>query len=344
MSKEFNTEDIIKITSSMAAEAVELLPEGMKEMAATAFQAVILSHGGEWKRSQDKLRKLRGEAYSSEPFSEYLSAVNEFHLYESLPGDDPMQRKHVVSARPHLRKYLSSDLSHRDEVEILHAELMKARADYILFQRKGIFMCIVDLPENADVKEENMLSLAKIKGLKTISSTETSVMLRHGNGAVLSASLEEPGLMVVACTALTDDLMESASYFIRLASSVMSQFKAESVYINSVMLSADDVVEAVSDLKENAFPVWFFARCYDSQEEDGIMLTAEGAESFGCKAVSIRGLSPEEKEEAGNALSLILVYNVYSPSSRRSRSFSINGRTYRLVSSDSASLVFALER
>ncbi len=342
MSKESKKTEILNISSKMASEAVELLPEGMKEMALTAFQAVILSYSGEWKKSQDKLRKLRSELYSAEPFSEILSAINEFHLYESLPGDDPMQKKHVTSARLHLRKYLSSDLSHRSEAEIVYAELLKARADYILFCRKGVFMCIVELPESVSVKEEDMVEIARIRGLRTVRTAETSVLLRHENGAVFSASLEEPHLMVIACASLSDDIMESAAYFIRLTSSVMSRFEAKSVYINSVMLDRDDVEEAIADLKENAFPVWFFARCYENKEEDGLMLTAEGAESFGCKSVSIRGLSAEDKAEASNALSLILVYHVYSPSSRKSKSFLINERTYKLLSSDKYSLVFTL--
>ena len=71
---------------------------------------------------------------------------------------------------------------------------------------------------------------------------------------------------------------------------------------------------------------------------------AEGAESFGAKAVRIVGVSEEDREEASNALSLILVYHVYSASARRSRSFTINERTYSLVSSDKDSVSFVLDK
>ena len=301
--KTFAPEDTLRIASAMAAETVDLLPDGMKEAVSTAFQAVMLSHGGMYEKSQEKIRRLRNISYSREPYCDILSAKNEYEMAERLTASDPDQARHFSRARAALSSYLSSDISKRSEEEVLEARLMKARADYILGHRKGVFMGIVELPEGAEAGSDSLSSI-KVRGLHAA--------VHHENR------------------------------FIRLTAAVMETFAASSFYINGVMLSHDDVNEAITDMAEDAFPVWFFARGSEGMEDDRIVLSAEGAESFGAKAIRIVGVAPEDREEASSALSLILVYHVYSASARRSRTFTINGRTYTLASSDRVSVSYTM--
>ena len=128
------------LASSMAAEAVDLLPDGMKEAVSLALQAVVLNHSGNYKASEERIRKLRSVSYSREAYSYFLSARNEYALYESCDGENKEGLKHLAKARAALSQYLSSDIKARPEKEVIEAKLMKARADYILGHRKGIFM------------------------------------------------------------------------------------------------------------------------------------------------------------------------------------------------------------
>ena len=339
--KTFAPEDTLRIASAMAAETVDLLPDGMKEAVSTAFQAVMLSHGGMYEKSQEKIRRLRNISYSREPYCDILSAKNEYEMAERLTASDPDQARHFSRARAALSSYLSSDISKRSEEEVLEARLMKARADYILGHRKGVFMGIVELPEGAEAGSDSLSSI-KVRGLHAAVHHENGVIFTRGEGSIFAASLEEPEMMVVAAVSLGDDIMETAERFIRLTAAVMETFAASSFYINGVMLSHDDVNEAITDMAEDAFPVWFFARGSEGMEDDRIVLSAEGAESFGAKAIRIVGVAPEDREEASSALSLILVYHVYSASARRSRTFTINGRTYTLASSDRVSVSYTM--
>ena len=82
----------------MSEEAVDLLPDGMKRAALLAFQAVMLSHGREYRKSQEKLRLLRSESYSREPYLDILSAENEMKAAETLAGDTPEKIRHLSRA------------------------------------------------------------------------------------------------------------------------------------------------------------------------------------------------------------------------------------------------------
>ncbi len=331
------------LASSMAAEAVDLLPDGMKEAVSLALQAVVLNHSGNYKASEERIRKLRSVSYSREAYSYFLSARNEYALYESCDGENKEGLKHLAKARAALSQYLSSDIKARPEKEVIEAKLMKARADYILGHRKGIFMGIVEIPSKESVSGE-ALKLLKPRGLHVAAVAENSIAFSESDGSLFAVSLEASGMLVVAAINGSGEIMETADSFIKLTSAVMKAFSSASFYINGVMLSAKDVEEALGDISESAFPVWFFARGYEADEDGKHVMVAEGAESFGVKAIKIMDVKDEDKEEASNALSLILVYHVYSTSARRSKSFGINGRTYSLVSSDKDSVSFILEK
>ena len=327
----------------MSEEAVDLLPDGMKRAALLAFQAVMLSHGREYRKSQEKLRLLRSESYSREPYLDILSAENEMKAAETLAGDTPEKRRHLSRARASLSSYFSSDNHKRPEKEVYKAMLMKARVDYMLYHRKGIFMGIIELPENTEVND--ISKAAKGRGLRVLSSSKTFVLMEHSDGGIFAASLEDPDLVVVAGLSRQMDIIETAAAFIRMAHSVMTYYSSTSLYINGVMLSADDVDEALQDISDDSFPVWFFARGGEEEMEDGtFVLTAEGAESFGAKIIKIVGVSQEYKEEASNALSLILVYHVFSPSARRSASYAIGDYIYQLSSSDKYTVSYSMKR
>ena len=172
----------------------------------------------------------------------------------------------------------------------------------------------------------------------------------HGSYQTLIAlrkviDLSDPDLVVVAGLSRQMDIIETAAAFIRMAHSVMTYYSSTSLYINGVMLSADDVDEALQDISDDSFPVWFFARGGEEEMEDGtFVLIAEGAESFGAKIIKIVGVSQEYKEEASNALSLILVYHVFSPSARRSASYAIGDYIYQLSSSDKYTVSYSMKR
>lgn len=327
----------------LASEAVDLLPDGMKEAASLAYQAVILNRMGKYSSSQERIRKLRTVSYTREPYCDILSAENEFAMAAGLLGDDPAGRRHIAKARAALTSYLSGDTHHRPAGEVFKARILKARSDYMLGYRKGIFMGIVDLPSDAEVSGGSMKGI-RIRGLHAAGSTESAAVLTHADGGLFAASLEEPHLMVVAAVAEGMNVLECADYFIRLVHSVMKSFSSSAFYINGVMLSMQDVEEALSDISQEAFPVWFFARGSETEENGIYTLYAEGAESFGAKGISIEGVLPEEKEEAAAALSLILVYHVFSVSARRSTSFTISGRDYVRISSSRHSVAFEVRR
>ena len=128
----------------LASEAVDLLPDGMKEAASLAYQAVILNRMGKYSSSQERIRKLRTVSYTREPYCDILSAENEFAMAAGLLGDDPAGRRHIAKARAALTSYLSGDTHHRPAGEVFKARILKARSDYMLGYRKGIFMGIVD--------------------------------------------------------------------------------------------------------------------------------------------------------------------------------------------------------
>lgn len=328
--------------SALRMEAVAMLPDGMKEACDLALQAVALNHLGDYRKSQERIKKLRRVSYTSEPYCSFLSAKNEFAIAESIAEDDEEMRRHMARARSELSSFLSS--YDKKDREYYEAYIMKARTDYILGYRKGIFMGIIELPEGTTAGEAELRESVKLRGFHMLGSTPSAVLLSGNDGSIFAISLEEPGMLVVAAVAGNADLMETADSFIRISSSVMKAFSSQSFYVNGVMLSAADVEEALNDISENAFPVWFFARGSEIDENGIHIMVAEGAESFGAKAVRIVGVSEEDREEASNALSLILVYHVYSASARRSRSFTINERTYSLVSSDKDSVSFVLDK
>ena len=325
-------------------EAASLLPDGMKDAALLAYQAVVLNHNHEYAASAERLRKLRSVSYSREPYLDILTAKNEFALADMLVGNDPGRRGHISRAKAALSSYLSSDTHSRPESEIYGAELLKARADYILGHRNGVFMGIVDIPESVSVSRESIIRAVRVRGMKTVVSSDTSALLLHRDGGLFACSLEEPQLMVVAAVAKEMDVLETAEEFITLSHALMTAFSARSFYINGVMLSVNDVDEAIADMKGEAFPVWFFARGSEAEENGKLVLRAEGAESFGAKAICILGVDPADREEASNALSLILVYHVFSVSARRTKSFTINNRTYDLVSSDRNTVSYAVRK
>ena len=336
------TDKNMDVFLSMSKEATAMLPDGMKEAAALAFQAVALSHGREYKKSLEKLRKLRALSFSREPYCDLLAAENEMKAAECLPGDTPERRRCLLRARMYLSSFLSStDMHKKTEKEINKATMMKARVDYMLYRRKGIFMGIVELPENTEVKD--MERAAKLRGMSVLDVSETSILMKHRDGGLFGASLEDPGLVVIAGLSNGMDYLETASVFIRIASSVMDHFSASSFYINGVMLEKSDVDEAIRDIMGDSFPVWFFARGSEENVDGALVLSAEGAESFGAKSIRIIGADSENKDEAANALSLILVYHVFSASARRSRSFTIGEHTYERVSSDKDSVTYIIK-
>ena len=339
----FSSDETLRVASVMASEAVDLLPDGMKEAAALAFQAVISHHCDDFKVSEEKLRKLRSISYSREAYSYFLSAKNEYALSERINSDNPENRKHIAKVKAALSQYLASDLEKRPYEEIIEARLLKARADFILGRRKGIFMGIVEIGEDQEADQAKLEGL-KLRGLHTEYVSEHSVFFSRKDGSLFAVSLEAPGMLVVAGVNGDGEIMECADFFIKLAASSMQLFSASSFYINGVMLSDKDIEEALRDISEGAFPVWFFARGYELDESGRHVMVAEGAESFGVKAIKIVDVKDEDREDASNALSLILVYQVYSVSARRSRSFTIGEKTYSLVSSDKDSVSFILEK
>ena len=316
----------------IATEIVDLLPDGMKETASLAFQAVMLNRKGRYTASLERLGRLGRESYAREPYADFLAARNEFALFGGYAADDEAALKHISRARRFLHSYLSRDISARPQHEVDEALMMKARADYLLGCRKGIFMAIIEIPEGTEAGD--LKKSVKVKGLHLSSEKEEAAVFRNGSGAVFSLSVEAPNLLVAGACCLSDGTMETAVRFIRFVHSIMAFYGASTLYINGAILTASDVEEALADISGDAFPVWFFARGSESDEGGELVLTAEGAESFGAKAVRVIVPTEADKEEAGAALSLILVYHVYSASARRSKSFTIDGRVYELASSD----------
>ena len=140
MGEMFSSDDALRIAGTMAAEAMALLPPETRADAALAFQAVMLSHCGRSGEAASKLRKLG----SREPYACYLEARCEMDEAEVLDFADPMKRKHLMRVRRVLRGY---DPSGRPPEEADAAFFMNARADFLLGRRRGIFMGVMEIPD-----------------------------------------------------------------------------------------------------------------------------------------------------------------------------------------------------
>ena len=323
MGEMFSSDDALRIAGTMAAEAMALLPPETRADAALAFQSVMLSHCGRSGEAASKLRKLG----SREPYACYLEARCEMDEAEALDFADPMKRKHLMRVRRVLRGY---DPSGRPPEEADAAFFMNARADFLLGRRRGIFMGVMEIPDEGKPDGE-ALAAARPRGMKLSSAASYAAAFSASDGARFCISLENPGYAVVCAVSGSAGAVDTAAAFIKLAHNAMREFSSPSLFINGAMLSFSDAEEAMADLRGDAFPVWFFARGSESQEEDGsYTLRAQGAEAFGVRTLEIRNVSAELKEEAAAALSLLIVYQVFSPGARKHRSFDIGEHTYTL--------------
>ena len=323
MGEMFSSDEALRIAGTMAAEAMALLPPEAKADAALAFQAVMLSHCGRSGEAASKLRRLG----SMEPYACYLEARCEMDVAEALDFSDPLKRKHLLRVRRVLRSY---DPSGRPLEEADAAFFMNARADFLLGHRKGIFMGVMEIPEDGKPDGE-ALAAARPRGMKLSSVSSYAAAFSAADGSRFCISLENPGYAVVCAVAGSSDALGTAAAFIKMVHAAMRAFTSPSFFINGTMLSSSDIGEAMADLRGDAFPVWFFARGSESREDDGTYtLRAQGAEAFGVRTLEIRNVGEELKEEAAAALSLLIVYQVFSPGARRHRSFDIGEHTYAL--------------
>ena len=339
----FPADDVIRIASALAAESIDLLPDGMRAAASEAFRAVLMSHSGEHGealRSLSALKKITGE---EEPYALFLAAKECSAQLGKLTGDDPQSSVYRNRARRKLSKYLSADISSRPEEERAEAALLKARLDFAAGHRKGTFMGIIELPEGREVSSDDL----SLPGCRIISSSASSVIFSIPDGILAEAEISEvPGsgsLLLLSVLAGGSDAVSAAMRFIELSVSYMERFSSSSLYVSGTLLTMEEAEEAMRDIEDDAFPIWFFARGVEMDDgKGGLAVSAHGAESFGVKEIRIEGLDERTKEKALNALSAILIFMVFSSSLRKSESFEIEGVRYILSSSTPSALSFRI--
>ena len=342
----FGIDDMIRIASSLAAEAVQLLPQEEGRAAAEAFQAVLLSHAGEWEASDRKLKMLRKLTGSDEPGMHLLRAHNSVKRMEGLASSDREAIRCRDSARRSLSRYISSDISSRPEKEKAAAMLLKARLDYAAGRRKGVFMGLLELPHDAAPDAEGLL----LDGCTMLSISDDSAIFSAGKGNTLieasisSVKAGDGPLILLTVYAADGDARTASMRFIEAAASFMERFPSSSLYIGGTILTLSDAEEALADIDSGAFPIWFFARGIEMDDGSGsLAVCATGAESFGVREIRIEGLDGRSKEEALSALSVILVFMVFSASLRKAASFEIGGRRYVLSSSSPERISYRME-
>ena len=339
----FPADDVIRIASALAAESIDLLPDGMRAAASEAFRAVLMSHSGEHgeaQRSLSALKKITGE---EEPYALFLAAKECSAQLGKLTGDDPQSSVYRNRARRKLSKYLSADISSRPEEERAEAALLKARLDFAAGHRKGTFMGIIELPEGREVSSDDL----SLPCCRIISSSASSVIFSISDGILAEAEISEvPGsgsLLLLSVLAGGSDAVSAAMRFIELSVSYMERFSSSSLYVSGTLLTLEEAEEAMRDIEDDAFPIWFFARGVEMDDgKGGLAVSAHGAESFGVKEIRIEGLDESTKEKALNALSAILIFMVFSSSLRKSESCEIEGVRYILSSSTPSALSFRI--
>ena len=209
----FPADDVIRIASALAAESIDLLPDGMRAAASEAFRAVLMSHSGEHGEALRSLSSLKKITGNEEPYALFMAAKECSAQLGKLTGDDPQSGVYRNRARRKLSKYLSADISSRPEEERAEAALLKARLDFAAGHRKGTFMGIIELPEGREVSSDDL----SLPGCRIISSSASSVIFSIPDGILAEAEISEvPGsgsLLLLSVLAGGSDAVSAAMRF-----------------------------------------------------------------------------------------------------------------------------------